>query len=382
MEQSEKAKDRRGIWRLLYLYAHGFLAKRYNYSCEQVKAEGPFLLISNHVTNNDPFFVGLSSVERPLTYVASSHLFRLGVISKIIIKLVDPIARSKASSGASTVIACLRRIKRGESIVLFAEGDCSWDGLSIKVSPSTGKLAKSTGAPLVTYRLQGGYLSRPRWANKMRRGAMHGGPVRVYSPEELDSMTAEEVTEAINRDIFVDAWADQRENMTAYRCKAPAEGLERALFICPECGGAGCLSGRGAVFSCGKCGAEWKMDEYGFLHGPRFGAIAEWEAMQKQAVKQLKGEKLFACRGSFTDLNSGRAVKKTELWLNADGACLVIGGETVKKLSDIKRMAMVKTDRLLFEDAESYFEFKSERASLRPYLMLWRYMHADKGGTK
>ena len=233
---SKSGDKRHFFWRVLYRTAGARLRSRFNYTCEPVEADGPYLLISNHVTNNDPFFVGLSSPDRPLTYVASEHIFRLGAVSKLIAKLLDPIPRSKAASGAGTVKNVLRRLKDGEAVALFAEGDCTWNGMSAGVFPATGKLAKAAGVPLVTYRIDGGYLSRPRWSVNGRKGRMHGGPVHIYSVEELKQMSAEEVTAAIDSDIFVDEWENQAEEPIEFKGRGKAEGLERGYYFCPCCG--------------------------------------------------------------------------------------------------------------------------------------------------
>ena len=47
-----------------------------------------FLLISNHVTNFDPFLIG-TSLRRHMYLVATEHLFRMGFVSKLIRFLAD-----------------------------------------------------------------------------------------------------------------------------------------------------------------------------------------------------------------------------------------------------------------------------------------------------
>ena len=125
------------------------------------------------------------------------------------------------------------------------------------------------------------------------------------------------------------------------------------------------------------------MDDYGFLHGPRFGTIAEWDAWQKEAVKKIKSTPLFQGRGVFTDINKGEKRVGAEYALDAEQGSIRIGPfkPTIKVLPRIDNMAMVKTNRLLFEDSESYFEIKSKRGVLRPYLLLWQALRNEKGET-
>lgn len=364
-------KRRARFWKFLYACGERTVPKRSGYSFDVIDLEPPFLMISNHVTNDDPFYTGLAYKKAPLAYVASEHIFRKGLLTKLLMRYLYPIPRPKADSGVGAVRAVLKRLREGDPVVLFAEGDCTWDGVSGKSFPATGKLAKASGVPLVTYRLEGGYLTSPRWSKKPRRGSMRGRIVNIYSPEELRGMTADAVEDAINRDIYYDTWKAQTEDPVPFISKAPAEGLERALFICPECGDAGFMASKGDAFFCKKCGAEWKLDEYGFLKGPRFGTSAEWDAWQKQAVKDVRTKELFPSRCLITDFDAGTK-KKTEVSLDTEERVIRLGDGGEVKLSDITDMAMIKTGRLLFTDCAGYHEIKSKHGILRPYLVAWQ----------
>ena len=224
----------RRAWRLTYITAKPVMAHKYNFTCDQIGINGPFLLVSNHACNADPILIGLSSKDMPLTYVASEHLERMGVVTKLLTRYYSIIPRKKASSAADTVKSVLRALKRGAPVVLFAEGECTWDGVSAPVFPATGKLAKVSRVPLVTYRLEGNYLSVPRWADSSRRGRIRGRVVHRYSPEELAKMSPDAITAAINRDIYEDAWETQRRDNVILASRKRAEGLEKKGSYFPK----------------------------------------------------------------------------------------------------------------------------------------------------
>ena len=94
----------------------------------------------------------------------------------------------------SLLMACLRKLKAGRSVFIFAEGETSWDGRTQDIFPGIGRMAKIGGVQLLTYRLEGGYLSAPRWGKGIRRGRMQGRIAGVYSPEQLKAMKPEETT--------------------------------------------------------------------------------------------------------------------------------------------------------------------------------------------
>ena len=139
----------------------------------------PTLIISNHVTNYDPILVALSFPGRRIHFVASEHLFRMGLISKVLTYLFEFIPRRKGVSGSDTAMSVLRQLRDGKSVGLFAEGETTWDGKTASVVSATGRLAQMSKCRLVTYRLEGGYLTAPRWGKGIRRGKMYGRIVGI-----------------------------------------------------------------------------------------------------------------------------------------------------------------------------------------------------------
>lgn len=380
------------IWKLLYLIGHGYIERKFKFTHDKAAPGGACLVVSNHVTNWDPMLVALSFPDNNLHFVASEHLFRMGWISKLICFLVAPIARRKGSSGLDAAMNSLRTIKAGGSVCLFAEGECTWDGCSADIISSTGTLARASGAPLVTYRLEGGYLSMPRWGDgRVRRGGMRGHVVNIYSPEQLRKMKPDEITAAINRDIYEDAWARQRADMAPYHGKNLAGGIERALFICPVCGRVGTLAGEDNRVKC-SCGLDVVLNEYGFFEPAQpFETIREWDLWQ---LKQLAegnfshGGEMFSDDGviisevradhTMTRLPGGR--------ISLKDAVMAVG-DMLFNLDTVSDMAVVRTNRLIFTHGDRYYEVKARnRACLRKYFAAWKShrerAEADSGSQR
>jgi hypothetical protein len=70
---------------------------------------------------------------------------------------------------------------------------------------------------------------------------MRGYVVNVYSPEQLKTMSPEEVNQRIREDIMEDAFDRQLTMPYRYKGKDLAKGLEHALYFCPKCGKTGTL---------------------------------------------------------------------------------------------------------------------------------------------
>ena len=371
---------RRHVWiyRFLSVLVRPVLRAKFNLSGEKLQADGPFLLVSNHVTGWDPLLVGVCLDGRQAYFVASEHIFRLGLLTKVLHWLLAPIPRRKASTGMDTVKACLRHLHAGHSVCLFAEGEQCWDGRTGPIFPATGKLAKSSGAALVTFRLEGGYLSLPRWGKHICRGAVHGHPVGVYSPEELKKLSPQEINALIERDIAEDAWARQRQRPVRYRGKRRAEGMERALYACPGCRRIGTLrTDRDRVFC--PCGFERRYTEYGFFE-PRepFETLADWDLWQRELLRARD----FAHEGDLLFQDEGLELKR----IQSDHREELLALGTLRQFEDrlecanwrfplpeIRSMAMVQAHLLLFSSGGNYYQLRSSTGvNLRKYLEIWK----------
>ena len=371
---------RRHVWiyRFLSVLVRPVLRAKFNLSGEKLQADGPFLLVSNHVTGWDPLLVGVCLGGRQAYFVASEHIFRLGLLTKVLHWLLAPIPRRKASTGMDTVKACLRHLHAGHSVCLFAEGEQCWDGRTGPIFPATGKLAKSSGAALVTFRLEGGYLSLPRWGKHICRGAVHGHPVGVYSPKELKKLSPQEINALIERDIAEDAWERQRQRPVRYRGKRRAEGMERALYACPGCRRIGTLrTDRDRVFC--PCGFERRYTEYGFFEPMEpFETLTDWDLWQRELLRARD----FAHEGDLLFQDVGLELKR----IQSDHREELLALGTLRQFEDrlecadwrfplpeIRSMAMVQTHLLLFSSGGNYYQLRSSTGvNLRKYLEIWK----------
>ena len=409
--------------------------KKFEYSSENFDLdaiEGPVFLVTNHVCAWDPILIGLANPKRQLAFVASEHTLRMPKYGKLMGKYLDIIPHRKAGGGTSSVRECLQRIKGGESVFIASEGEQTWDGRTKPVVNSTGKLIKKSGATLVTMRIDGGYLAKPRWAENTRRGKIYVHSINVYTPEELASMTAEEVKDAINRDIYFDIWEWQREaeadgGMHKYIPSEGglAEGLERMMYICPACKELGKLKSRGDEIECA-CGFKTRFTETGFLDPAEpFETIAEWSDWQDEelaAILSQGGKPAGADAEGVLSESGGDSEPGTDVIFFDDGFILSkiendhserkiaegrlalvrgaaegaaestgegagaaegvgaalaidIAGKNFA-LGEISAMAMILANRIVFSCDGGYYEIKARdlksRMNLRKYLVAWQ----------
>ena len=268
----------------------GIIRNIYGFHPEKANiGKGPFLITANHNGDLDPAFLAMSFPEH-MYFVSSEHVFRKGFVSWLLVYFFAPIARVKGMTDATAALNIIRHVKKGTNVCLFAEGNRSYNGVTGPIFPATGKLAKATGASLVTYRLEGGYLTTPRWSKSTRKGFMRGYVVNVYTPEQLKQMTPEEVNDHIREDIMEDAYERQQNKPYLYKGKDLAKGLEKAIYFCPVCGKTGTLHGEKDVFQC-TCGMRVRYAPTGFFEkvaetDPElpFRTVRDWDHWQDKRI--------------------------------------------------------------------------------------------------
>lgn len=351
---------------------------RYEYKVER-GPQAPFIVLANHNMNVDPILLGMS-FRQHMYFVASEHIYRWGLVSKLIIWLFAPIARLKGSTDARTAMEIMRQVRKGRNIGIFAEGNRSYNGVTGPIPPATGKLIKAAGGTMVTFKFEGGYFTEPRWAAKKRRGRMRGYVVNTYSPETLQTMSAAEIQAVIEKDLHEDACARQRQQRISFRGKRLAEWLEAALYVCPCCEEIGRLHSEGDSFAC-ECGMRARYTVYGDLEGDAlpFSTIAEWDAWQRQQLRQQAQSNAFALRDTGQQLRRILAEKGSELAgegdLQMDRHAITCGNSSIP-IEEISDMAIVSRMTIVFttKGGEAYEVVSEKPRSAEKYMAYYEYL--------
>lgn len=261
---------------------------RYHVRLPRFKAQKgrQFLILMNHQTPFDQFFV-TATFKAPIYFVGTEDIFSLGFLSKALKWLVAPIPIKKQTADMAAVMNCLRVAREGGNIAMAPEGNRTYSGRTEYMNPAVAPLARKLGLPVALYRIEGGYGIQPRWANTRRRGKMRAYVSEVIEPEEIKNLTDDELLARIQSGLYVD---DANET-GAYRHKKKAEFLERAIYVCPDCGLSHFYS-RGDLFRCETCGKTWRYTEHMTLEGEGFVSpftrVADWYDYQNRFVTELE----------------------------------------------------------------------------------------------
>lgn len=162
-----------------------------------VPKNGPVLVLSNHQSNLDPVLVGLAC-DRRLNYLARDTLFGFAPFRWLIHSL-DAIPIDREGVGLSGVKETLRRLKRGEMVLMFPEGTRTHDGALRPLKPGFCAIARRAEAPLAPVAIDGAFDAWPRSRTFPRFSMFRIQFGRPLFPQQLLAMSDEEIIEEMGR---------------------------------------------------------------------------------------------------------------------------------------------------------------------------------------
>lgn len=139
---------------------------------------GGGLVCSNHQSVLDPVLVGLCC-DRRMNYLARQSLFRYPLL-RILIDFLDAIPIDREGSGLGGLKETLRRLKRGELVLIFPEGTRSADGQITELKPGFCALVRRGQVPVIPVGIAGAYEAWPRgsrWPRPQRIRVTVGVPI-------------------------------------------------------------------------------------------------------------------------------------------------------------------------------------------------------------
>jgi len=344
----------------------------------------PYLVVLNHQTVFDQFFVGMS-FRGPIYYVATEDIFSNGWVSKLIKYVIAPIPIKKQTTDVQAVMNCARIAREGGTIAVAPEGNRTYSGRTAYIKPSIVKLVRALKLPLVIYRIEGGYGVQPRWTDVVRRGKMRAYVHQVVDPEEYKKMSDDELLALIQNGLNVD---EACVSGTFYH-KKNAEYLERVLYVCPKCGLSE-FESHGDVVSCKKCGltarylptkefegvgeelpfrfvADWyeyqcdfvnKMDYTAYVETPAYVDKADlWEVILYQRKNLLAKEIGISLYGDRIETTASDGTKQ------------------VYRFDDVSVITVLGRNKLNFYVGDRVFQLKGAKSfnALKYMNFYWRY---------
>ncbi|MFJ8945808.1 lysophospholipid acyltransferase family protein [Streptomyces sp. NPDC102395] len=214
---------------------------------ENVPAEGPAILASNHLSFSDSFFLP-AVLDRKVTFIAKAEYFTTpglkGRLTAAFFKGVGqlPVDRSGArGAGEAAIKSGIGVLERGELFGIYPEGTRSPDGRLYRGKPGgLARVALATGAPVIpvamidTEKIQPPGKVMPK---VMRPGIRIGEPLDFsrYHGMDQDRFVLRAVTDEVMYEImklsgqeYVDIYATAAKRQIAEAVKAEKEAGKAA----------------------------------------------------------------------------------------------------------------------------------------------------------
>lgn len=166
-----------------------------------IPADGPVLVCSNHQSALDPVLVGMW-FHRQLNYLARQSLFRI-VPLRWLIQYLDAIPIDRDGFGLGGIKETMKRLKRGEIVLIFPEGTRTKNGDMLPLKPGFVTMARRTDAAILPVAMDGAYDAWPRGARFPRphRIVVCFGPA-IY-PDEAAGLSDDQLIVEIERRMRV-----------------------------------------------------------------------------------------------------------------------------------------------------------------------------------
>ena len=143
------------------IYLAGILAYGVRYSGRvNIPKTGPVLVVSNHQSHFDPPLVGAGCWRR-MNYLARKTLFHFAPLGWLI-RSLDAIPIDRDGLGLNGIKESLRRLKRGEMVLIFPEGTRTRDGEMAPFRPGFTVLAARSKAWILPVAIEGAFDAWPR----------------------------------------------------------------------------------------------------------------------------------------------------------------------------------------------------------------------------
>lgn len=298
-DKDKKAKNNTAVQKengFLLMFLYGALRVYYFFCGIRIRKvnkcgkmpEKPSIILCNHGAFNDFLYVQTLLIKSRPHFVVARLYFYHRLLGGLLRKL-GCFPKSMFALDTESTKNCLRVLKNGEILAMMPEARLSTAGQFEDIQESTFSFLKKSKVPVYTVKLNGDYLSNPKWGRGLRRGAVVEAEMDIlFTAQQLSELSLEEIKKQVEDRLYYDEfqWLSSRPDIR-YRSKNLAEGIENILTLCPICGKKYTVFTKGRDISCKNCGKLTSLDDrYSFEKGFIFENFAQWYLWQKDIMRQ------------------------------------------------------------------------------------------------
>ncbi|MDD6044632.1 MAG: lysophospholipid acyltransferase family protein [Clostridia bacterium] len=247
------------IWRMIFVKRLGVT---FDYKINPKEFKGPFIVVSNHASRVDYLYTGLPFLPHRMNYVAGYNEFFRSHLA-LVFRLLQVIPKKNFTADIYCIKEITRIIKSGGVVCIFPEGMSSISGANQPVALGSAKLLKHFGVPVLSCHIEGGYLTNTKYCLDERRGKVKVTVDQLFTPDQLSSLTEDEITDILHEALKQDDYAWNKKARVAYDGHGEmANNLHDLLYMCPRCRKDFTMLGEGNTIRCTACGNGATLNEY------------------------------------------------------------------------------------------------------------------------
>jgi len=275
---------------LIRLLSWGALLGK-QYKVEKINMEGlkpPYLMLSTHMHFIDFELAATGTWPHRVNNVVNID----GYMGRPwLLELIGAICTRKFTSDVHLVKSINRVLKKGDILGLYPEARYTLCGTTSFLPDSLGKLIRMMKVPVVVVKHRGNHLYAPCWDFRHKRKVpMHTTLELVLTPEQIKTMSVDELNSFIQKAFAYDDYRYQKENNIRITEPYRAQGLHKVLYQCPHCGKEFDMRSDGAEIFCTACGKRWLWEETGDLRAlegeTEFTHIPDWYEWERLNVRK------------------------------------------------------------------------------------------------
>lgn len=275
--------------------------------------KGPVVVLANHCSVFDWLYVPLALYPRKLSIVVSNYFFShpklIGLLT-----LIGAIPKDQFTPDVRSVKNILSIAKKGGNVALFPEGRMSSAGDSEFFSRSTVKLLRHIGHPVISVHLRGAHLTIPKWTGKPRRGRVDVVTELLFTPEDLKTLTDDQIFDRMVERLTTDDYAWQKENRVRFLGGSNAVSMHGVCYYCPKCGSEVDMKTEGNRIYCEKCGNGATLNDYYELTPFDENCVIpentiEWLNLERELEKERAADENYTItsRASYLVTSAGKS---------------------------------------------------------------------------
>ena len=261
---------------------------------EKINMEGlkpPYMMLSNHM-----YFVDFKLAAMGVGFHRVNNVVSIDGYYRrpFLMEWIGAICTRKYTMDLHLVKSIKKVLSRGDILSMYPEARYTPCGTLNYMPESLGKLVKMNKVPVVAVVHHGNYLHSPFWNfRKKRYVPLHTTMTQILTPEQIKTMTVDEINAVLKEKLWYDEYQYQKDNGILITEPFRAEGLHKVLYQCPACGVEHEMDSKGTELFCRACGKRWTVNEDMSLTAQKgateFSHLPDWYNWERtQVEKQIE----------------------------------------------------------------------------------------------